>query len=55
MSKEEGMRMTFEDKMKKDLKKDLEIPAIVEQKIQDAYKEIKRGEIKKMKKQEIFR
>ena len=52
MSKEEGMRMTFEDKMKKDLKKDLEIPAIVEQKIQDAYKEIKRGEIKKMKKQE---
>lgn len=27
-------------KMKKDLKKDLEIPEVVEQKIQNAYKEI---------------
>ena len=31
--------MSFDEKMKKDLKKDLEIPEVVEQKIQNAYKE----------------
>ena len=29
--------MSFDEKMKKDLKKDLEIPEFVEQKIQNAY------------------
>ena len=32
--------MSFEEKMKKELKKNLEIPDVVEQKIQDAYREI---------------
>ena len=41
--------MSFEEKMKQDLKKDLEIPEIVEQKIQDAYKEIGQGK-RRMKK-----
>ena len=38
-------------KMKKDLKKDLEIPEVVEQKIQNAYKEIGQGKVR-MKKQD---
>lgn len=39
-SKKEVLMMSFEEKMKKELKKNLEIPDVVEQKIQDAYKEI---------------
>ena len=42
--------MSFDEKMKKDLKKDLEIPEVVEQKIQNAYKEIGQGKVR-MKKQ----
>ena len=42
-SKKEVLMMSFEEKMKKELKKDLEIPDVVEQKIQDAYKEIRQG------------
>ena len=41
--------MAFEEKMKQDLKKDLEIPEIVEQKIQDAYKEIGQGKLRMKK------
>ena len=41
--------MSFEEKMKQDLKKDLEIPEIVEQKIQDAYKEIGQGKLRMKK------
>ncbi len=41
--------MSFEEKMKKDLKKDLEIPEIVEQKIQNAYKEIGQGKLRMKK------
>lgn len=37
--------MSFEEKMKKELKKNLEIPDVVEQKIQDAYKEIGQGNV----------
>lgn len=37
--------MSFDEKMKKDLKKNLEIPEVVEQKIQDAYKEIGQGRV----------
>ena len=37
--------MSFEEKMKKELKKNLEIPDVVEQKIQDAYKEIGQGSV----------
>lgn len=37
--------MSFEEKMKKELKKKLEIPDVVEQKIQDAYKEIEQGNV----------
>ena len=36
-------------KMKKDLKKDLEIPEVVEQKIQNAYKEIGQGKVRMKK------
>lgn len=43
--------MSFDEKMKKDLKKDLEIPEVVEQKIQNAYKEIGQGKVR-MKKQD---
>ena len=39
-SKKEVLMMSFEEKMKKELKKKLEIPDVVEQKIQDAYREI---------------
>lgn len=35
--------MSFEEKMKKELKKNLEIPDVVEQKIQDAIKKSDRG------------
>ena len=42
-SKKEVLMMSFEEKMKKELKKNLEIPDVVEQKIQDAYKEIRQG------------
>ena len=38
--------MSFDEKMKKDLKKDLEIPEVVEQKIQNAYKEIGQGKVR---------
>ena len=37
--------MSFEEKMKKELKKNLEIPDVVEQKIQDAYREIGQGNV----------
>lgn len=37
--------MSFEEKMKKELKKNLEIPDVVEQKIQNAYKEIGQGNV----------
>lgn len=37
--------MSFEEKMKKELKKNLEIPDVVEQKIQDAYREIVQGNV----------
>ena len=40
VSKKEVLMMSFEEKMKKELKKNLEIPDVVEQKILDAYKEI---------------
>ena len=43
VSKKEVLMMSFEEKMKKELKKNLEIPDVVEQKIQDAYKEIRQG------------
>lgn len=43
--------MSFDEKMKKDLKKDLEIPEVVEQKIQNAYKEIGQGKVR-VKKQD---
>ena len=39
-SKKEVLMMSFEEKMKKELKKNLEIPDVVEQKIQDAYREM---------------
>ena len=44
-SKKEVLMMSFEEKMKKELKKNLEIPDVVEQKIQDAYKEIGQGNV----------
>ncbi len=44
-SKKEVLMMSFEEKMKKELKKNLEIPDVVEQKIQDAYKEIGQGSV----------
>ena len=44
-SKKEVLMMSFEEKMKKELKKNLEIPDVVEQKIQDAYKEIGQGRV----------
>lgn len=50
-SKKEVLMMSFEEKMKKELKKNLEIPDVVEQKIQDAYREIVQGNVtmKKLK------
>ena len=44
-SKKEVLMMSFEEKMKKELKKNLEIPDVVEQKIQDAYREIGQGNV----------
>ena len=44
-SKKEVLMMSFEEKMKKELKKNLEIPDVVKQKIQDAYKEIGQGSV----------
>ena len=38
VSKKEVLMMSFEEKMKKELKKNLEIPDVVEQKIHDSYK-----------------
>ena len=43
--KKEVLMMSFEEKMKKELKKNLEIPDVVEQKIQDAYREIGQGNV----------
>ena len=44
-SKKEVLMISFEEKIKKELKKNLEIPDVVEQKIQDAYKEIGQGNV----------